>query len=106
MIDLSGVVTSADSLTRLMANLAAEYVDFQFDPISSVALGFTVLSEGFDCSSGPVPTTDCMGLRAALSALRERTVNEISQVRSFTYCWIPGFVRSKEQMSAGSRIRF
>ena len=75
MTDLSGGKASADSLTRLMANLAVEYaVDFQFDPASSVALGLTVFSEGFDCSSCPAPTIDCAGSRAASSALRERTV--------------------------------
>ena len=75
MTDLSGEKASADSLTRLMANLVVEYaVDFQFDPVSPVALGLTVFSEGFDCSSRPVPTTDCVRSRAASSGLRERTV--------------------------------
>ena len=75
--DLSGGNESADSLTRLIANLVAEYaVDFQFDPASSVAFGLTVFSEGFDCSSCAIPTTDCGGSRAASSALRKRTVRE------------------------------
>ena len=46
--DSSGGKTSADSLTRLMASLVAEYVvDFQFDPFSSVAPDSMVGSEGF-----------------------------------------------------------
>ena len=75
MADLSGGKASADSLTRLIANLVVEYVvDFQFDPLSSFALGLTVFCEGFDCSSCPVPTTDCVRSWAALSGMRERTV--------------------------------
>ena len=61
MTDLSGGKTSADSLTRLIANLVAEYaVDFQFDPFSSVALGLMVFPGGSNCLSCPVPTTDCV----------------------------------------------
>ena len=75
MTDLSGGKASADSLTRLIANLVAEYaVDFQFDPFSPVALGLALFSEGFDCSSCSVPTTDCVRSWAALSAMGERTV--------------------------------
>ena len=73
--DLSGGNASADSLTRLIANLVAEYaVDFQLDPASSVALGLTVFSAGFDCSPCPIPMTDCVGSRAASSVWGERTV--------------------------------
>ena len=60
--DLSGGKASADSLTRLMVNLAVLYaVDFQSDPFLSVAFGLTACSEGFDCSSCPVPVTDRAG---------------------------------------------
>lgn len=75
MMDLSGGRASADSLTRLTAGLVVEYaVDFWFDPISSGALGFTVPSKSFDCSSCPVPMTDCMGSRTASPVLHKRTV--------------------------------
>ena len=75
MADLSGGNASADSLTRLIANLVVAYaVDFQSDPLSSVALGSTVFSGCFDCSSCPALTTDCVRSWAALSAMRERTV--------------------------------
>ena len=75
MTDLSGGKASADSLTRLIANLVVEYaVDFQFDPFSPVALGLTVFSKGVDCSPRPVPTTDCVRSWAALSTMRERSV--------------------------------
>ena len=75
MMDLSGGKASADSLTRLMANLVIEYaVDFQFDSVSSVALGLRVFSEGFDCSPCPALTTDCTRSWAALSALRKTTI--------------------------------
>ena len=49
-------------------------IDLRGGKVSSVVLGSTVISEGFDCSSRPVPTTDRVGSWAALSTLHERTV--------------------------------
>ena len=48
--------------------------DLSGGKFSSVTLGLTVFSEGFDCSSRPVSTTDRAGSWAASSTLRERTV--------------------------------
>ena len=67
-MDLSGGKASADSSTRLMANLVAEYVvDFWFDPFSSAALGLMVCSEVSGCLWCSVLVADCVGLQAALS---------------------------------------
>ena len=69
--DLSGGKASADSLVRLMANLAALYaVDFQSDPFLSVAFGLTACSEGFDFSSCLVPVAEWVGSWAALPRMR------------------------------------
>ena len=73
--DPSGGKASADSLARLMANLAALYaVDFQSDPFLSVAFGLTACSEGSDFSSCPVPVADLVGSWAALSGMCGRMV--------------------------------
>ena len=67
-----------DSLTTLMANLVvACTADFQFDPSSSVALDLMAFSEGSECLTCPVPVTDCMGSRAALSGLCGKLVRWI-----------------------------
>lgn len=76
--DLSGGKASADSFTRLMANLVVEYaVDFQFDTFSSVALRLAVSSEGFNRPLRPVSVTDFMGSGAASSVLRAVVVRRI-----------------------------
>ena len=73
--DLSGGKASADSLTRLIANLVVEYaVDLQFDSVSSVALGLIVCSDGSDGLPCLVRGTDCVGSRAALSRSSEEKV--------------------------------
>ena len=73
--DLSGGKASADSSTRLMANLVVEYVvDFQFDPFSSTALGLTVCSEVSGCLLCSVLVADCVGSRVALSDLYGKMV--------------------------------
>ena len=48
--------------------------DLSGGKFSSVVLGSIVFSEGFDCSSHPVPMTNLVGSWAASSALWERTV--------------------------------
>ena len=66
---------SADSSTRLVANLVMEYgVDFRSDSLSSVALGLTACSEGSGRLLCSVPVTDCVGSRAALSGLHGKAV--------------------------------
>lgn len=56
--ELSAGQASADSFTRFMANLVAEYaVDFQFDSLSTVRLDLMMFSEGLP---PPVPVTDCV----------------------------------------------
>ena len=55
-----------------MTNLVVAYaVDFQFDPLLSVAVGLLIVSsKGFGCLSCSAPVTDCVGSWAALSGLR------------------------------------
>ena len=75
--ELSGGKVSADSSTRLVADLVVEYVDFRFDSFSSVVLDLTACSEDSGRSgrlSCSVPVTDCVGSRAALSGLRRKVV--------------------------------
>ena len=75
MTDSSGGKVSARSFTGSIATLVAECpVEFGPDTFSFVALGLTVFSESFGCSSCPVPTTDWVGSWAATSALRGGTV--------------------------------
>ena len=71
MTDSSGRKVSARSFTGSIASLVAEYpVEFGLNASSFVALGPTGFTERFDCSSCPIPTTDCVGSWAATSALR------------------------------------
>ena len=72
--ELSGGKASADSSTRLVANLVMEHVDFWFDPFSSVALDLTACSEDSGRLSCSVPVADCIESRAALSGLRRKVV--------------------------------
>ena len=71
MTDLSGGKVSARSFTGSIATLVTECpVEFGLNTSSFVALGLTAFSESFDCSSCPIPMTDCMGSWAVTSALR------------------------------------
>ena len=71
MTDSSGRKVSARSFTRSIASLVAEYlVEFGLNASSFVALGPTGFTKRFDCSSCPIPTTDCVGSWAAMSTLR------------------------------------
>ena len=80
IIDLSGGKASTGSFAGLVVNSVAGYaVDFRLDDFSFVELEPKVFSEGFDCSSCPVPMTDCVRSWAALSTMRERTVRWIPQ---------------------------
>ena len=73
--DLRGGKVSTGSFTGSITNLVAECpMEFGLDAFSFVALGLTVFSESFNCSSRPVPTTDWVRSWAALSALRSGTV--------------------------------
>ena len=75
MTDLSGGKASARSFAGSIVNLVAECpVEVRLNASSSVALGLTVFSESFACSSRPIPTTDRVKSWAATSALRGGTV--------------------------------
>ena len=97
MTDLSGWKVSTRSFTGSMANLVAEcLVEFELNTSSFIALGLTAFSESFDCSSCPVPTTDCVGSWAVTSALRGNFIRLIPPStivhlpRSSGFCEVEG----------------
>ena len=72
--ELSGGKVSADSSTRLVADLVVEYVDFRFDSFSFIALDLTACSEDSGRLPCSVPVTDCVESRVVLSGLRRKVV--------------------------------